>query len=72
MKAKKEEWAICSITVIDNTDGKLFSKRVDVTVKVMARADGYAMVRRKGCAPFAVKEKYLRACTESDDAAERR
>tara|TARA_R110000744_G_scaffold300691_1_gene409826 strand:+ start:52 stop:216 length:165 start_codon:yes stop_codon:yes gene_type:complete len=28
-------------------------------VRVMARADGYAMVRRKGCMPFAVSEKDL-------------
>ena len=28
-------------------------------VRVMARAEGYAMVRRKGCMPFAVSEKDL-------------
>lgn len=28
-------------------------------VRVMARAEGYAMVRRKGCAPFVVSEKEL-------------
>lgn len=30
------------------------------TVRVMARGEGYAMVRRKGCAPFIVPEKELK------------
>lgn len=29
------------------------------TVRVIARGEGYAMVRRKGCAPFIVDEKDL-------------
>ena len=28
-------------------------------VRVLARAEGYAMVRFKGCAPFVVQEKEL-------------
>lgn len=28
-------------------------------VRVMARAEGYAMVRRPGCAPYVVSEKEL-------------
>ncbi len=30
-------------------------------VRVMARGEGYAMVRHKGCFPFVVSEKMLRA-----------
>lgn len=38
--------------------GRLFRKEItDGPVRVMAEADGYAMVRRKGCIPFVIRSK---------------
>jgi hypothetical protein len=45
-------------TVVVN--GKWVNETTPIDVRVMARAEGYAMVRRKGCLPFAVSEKQLR------------
>lgn len=36
------------------------SRYGDTEVRVMALAEGYAMVRHKGCAPFAVSVSELR------------
>jgi hypothetical protein len=33
-------------------------------VRVMVRAEGYAMVRRKGCMPYVVPEKELQPAKE--------
>jgi hypothetical protein len=45
-------------------DGK-FVNYTDVRlVRVMARAEGYVMVRRKGCAPYVVSERELTPATE--------
>jgi hypothetical protein len=42
--------------------GGQIKERLEVReVEVMARAKGYAMVRRKGCAPYVVSEKELLA-----------
>jgi hypothetical protein len=43
--------------------GKWTTELVVTTVEVMATAKGYAMVRHKGCMPFVVSEKELRAIT---------
>lgn len=48
----------------------------DSTVRVMAIADGYAMVRRKGCIPFVLylsewarkNPEYLEDATPGDDS----
>jgi hypothetical protein len=40
-------------------DGKWASETIKNEVRVMAFAEGYAMVRYKGCTPFAVPEKNL-------------
>lgn len=37
-------------------------------VRVMVRAEGYAMVRHTGCMPFVVSEKELRAPLEALEA----
>lgn len=42
-------------------DGKWSYETVEYEVRVMARAEGWAMVRRKGCMPFVASEKELRA-----------
>lgn len=38
---------------------KMVKAILSVEVRVMVRAEGYAMVRRRGCAPFVVAEKEL-------------
>lgn len=46
--------------VPDVFDGKKWTYFEEVIyVEVMAEAKNYAMVRRKGCAPFVVRSKYL-------------
>lgn len=40
-----------------------------VLVRVMARAEGYAMVRRRGAAPFVVSERDLARSTKTDEEA---
>lgn len=40
--------------------GKWTHETVESEVRVMAEAEGYAMVRHKGCVPFAVRLKELR------------
>jgi hypothetical protein len=45
-------------TVIKN--GRFAREARPEVVRVMVRAEGYAMVRLKGCAPFVVPEKELR------------
>lgn len=50
--------AICQRTVIEN--GKMKTENYDVPVRVIAEAEGYAMVRRKRCVPFVIESKRLR------------
>lgn len=38
----------------------------DIDVRVMVRAEGYAMVRRHGCMPFAVSENELRPAPDPE------
>ncbi len=39
-----------------------YVKRIDgvVNVRIMAEAEGYFMVRRKGCMPFVVSKKEIK------------
>lgn len=50
MMKRSKEMAICTRPGMEPAE-----------VRVMARAEGYAMVRRKGAAPFVVSEKQLTA-----------
>ena len=57
---KKKEFAILLRTrPAINSNGKLTTVIVEINVEVMARAKGYAMVRRPGSMPFVEPEKYL-------------
>jgi hypothetical protein len=39
--------------------GYIIGQTTTSEVRVLARSEGYAMVRRKGCMPFVVAEKKL-------------
>ncbi len=41
------------------SDGEVMAETRPEQVRVMARAEGYALVRTHGCVPFAVSEKDL-------------
>lgn len=43
--------------------GRWYYKTETLPVRVMATAEGYAMVRRKGCVPFVCREKELSTIT---------
>jgi hypothetical protein len=55
----KKEMAIYNHTRADIERGKFVRRTEPWEVRVMARAEGYAMVRRPGAMPFAVSEKDL-------------
>lgn len=58
MKRSKETAVYArSVPVISN--GRISYVTRPQEVRVMVRAEGYAMVRAKGCAPFVVSEKDL-------------
>lgn len=59
MTRRSKEQAVYARMFVDAKDGKFVSRIAQEAVRVMARAEGYAMVRRKGCAPFVVSEKEL-------------
>lgn len=48
-------------------DGKWTYRTTMHEVRVMARTEGYAMVRFKGCMPFVVSEKTLRPLGKNGD-----
>lgn len=56
----KKQPMILRRPVIVAKGGKLVAEIEELEVRLMAQADGYAMVRRKGCAPFVVMVKQLR------------
>jgi hypothetical protein len=56
---RKKEMAIYNRWRVDIEGGRFVEKIERCEVRVMARAEGYAMVRRPGCIPFAVREKDL-------------
>lgn len=65
----KREMAVhtrCTPTRI--VKGKWETETTHFTVEVMARASGYAMVRRKGCMPFVSSEKDLSPYTAGTQA----
>ena len=57
--AKNRERALYAQGTPKIVEGRWVKKITSVPVEVMARADGYAMVRRPKCAPFVVLEKEL-------------
>lgn len=57
----KKEMAIYHQEIPHIENGKFVYRTEQRIVRVIARAEGYAMVRNKGCAPFAVREKDLSA-----------
>ena len=59
--AKRKEMAECRRTDIKAIHGVLTRLDQWIEVRVMCRAEGWAMVRRKGAMPFCVPEKDLRA-----------
>ena len=50
--------------------GKFVTEPESFRVRVMARAEGFAMVRRPGAMPFVVSEKNLTALVKTIDRAE--
>ena len=55
----KKELALYAQVTPKIVSGRWVKEQASVQVIVMARADGYAMVRRPKCAPFVVLEKEL-------------
>lgn len=58
-KRQRGEWFTYHRPCFESVNGKIERIIKPEQVRVMARAEGYAMVRRKGCLPFVVKEKEL-------------
>lgn len=58
--AKKPQEFHYVTTVRKPANGVLIREMSPHTVRVMCQADGYSMVRCKGCAPFVVPTKDLR------------
>ena len=52
--------AICTKSMQAISDGKFVTVKDEFEVRVMAIAEGYAMVRRKGCMPFVCRIKDLK------------
>lgn len=60
-KAKRHQKAIHVHTSPENfKDGKLIYKTEEWEVRIMAIAEGYAMVRRLGCMPYICNIKELK------------
>ena len=58
----RKEFAIVRKRTPKTFDGKTWTYSAeDYEVCVMTRVEGYAMVRRKGCVPFVVRESELTA-----------
>ena len=56
---RRQEWAVYSRKMSVPKGGQWESQVVTSIIRVMSRAEGYAMVRRKGCIPFVVRESEL-------------
>lgn len=56
---RSKELAMHQRRITDVENGKFVSRVEPRQVRVMARAEGYAMVRLPGCMPFVVSEKDL-------------
>ena len=59
--ARRREMATYLRMVVEIEHGKFAGRIRPEEVRVMARAEGYAMVRKKGAVPFVVSEKELSA-----------
>lgn len=57
---RSKEMAMYDRKIVVVVAGKFAQETRPEEVRVMARAEGFALVRRKGCLPFAVWEKELR------------
>jgi hypothetical protein len=62
---RKKEMAIYNRSRVDIEGGKFVEKIERCAVRVMVRAEGYAMVRRPGCIPFTVREEELAPLQDS-------
>ena len=61
---RSREFATHNRLLIELVAGKFVRRIKPERVRVMARAEGYAMVRLKGCMPFVVPESSLSAGTD--------
>jgi hypothetical protein len=59
MAAKKEYWVLTETLPDKLTKGKWTHITSTRVVRLMAQAEGYAMVRNQGCMPFCVSVKKL-------------
>lgn len=62
----KAEMAIYNHVNVVVVNGKFARETEQWEVRVMARAEGYALVRRKGGMPFAVREKDLQPAARGE------
>lgn len=62
--AKKEFAIYLRTSRVRQDDGKWKDVVGEHRVRVMARAEGYAMVRNPNCMPFVVSEKELTRATQ--------
>jgi hypothetical protein len=53
-------------------DGQKITEPGEIPVRVLAVAEGYAMVRRKGCSPFVLEAKRVRKVSSSNKPDEER
>lgn len=65
--SRKKEFAIYRRVDVAVVNGKWAKQVSEHLVQVMARANGYAMVRNPGCYPFVVSEKDLAAPTAQQE-----
>ena len=63
----KAEMAIYGRPNFVIVNGKYQRETRPEEVRVMARAEGYALVRKKGCMPFAVREKELQSAGQQEE-----
>jgi hypothetical protein len=59
VRRRRAELAMHRLKGLELSGGKIKERLEMREVEVLARAKGYAMVRRKGCAPYVVSEKDL-------------
>ena len=67
---KRREMAIYHRPGYEIVAGKGRNFTLPDKVRVVARAEGYAMVRHKGAMPFVVRERDLESLTEKNNAPE--
>jgi hypothetical protein len=67
--SRKKEMAIHTRHVADIEHGRFVRRTRPELVRVMARAEGYAMVRLSGCVPFVVSEKDLASAPQDSGSS---